>query len=154
MTNNDVVEAYWQRFLRETGRDPAQRYAECFHFDITEQWANALLELVLAGKKRATASSLYYFENNGLPQPKPGDCAIVTDWAGTPRCVIETTAVTVLPFREVTWDICRREGEDDNLESWQQGHVRFFSAEGESEGYTFTWDMPVVFEDFAVVYQS
>ena len=149
---NAALEAYWQRFLQATGRDPALRYLEAFHFETTEKWANLLLELVLQGKKRATASSLYYFRNNGLPLPQPGDCCIVTDFAGEPRCVIQTTAVITLPFREVSWEMAAREGEDENLASWQEGHVRFFTADGQVEGYTFGWDMPVVFEDFEVVW--
>ena len=53
-----------------------------------------------------------------------------------------------------TYDIVKREGEDDNLESWRQGHIRFFTAEGKDLGYTFGEDMLVVFEDFEVVYQE
>lgn len=129
-------------------------FMDCFYFDNSEKWANALLKLVLEGKKKATASSRYSFEKRGLELPKTGDLSIVTDWDGNPRCVIETTKVTHLAFRDMTYDICRREGEDENLESWQRGHVNFFTEEGKAEGYVFSWDMPVVFEDFEVVYRS
>ena len=102
------VDAFWRTFLEETGRDADTQYLECFHFDLNERAANNLLALVLEGKKRATASSLYAFpEGQG---PKPGDLSIVTDWAGDPHCVIETRAVTILPFREMTFEICSREG--------------------------------------------
>ncbi|MEA4869201.1 MAG: ASCH domain-containing protein [Christensenella sp.] len=144
------TEQFWQAFLRDTDRSPDTRYLECFHFDLNERSANELLALVLSGKKRATASSLYAFPEGG--QPKPGDLSIVTDWGGNPRCVIETRAITILPFREMTFEICSREGEDECLETWQAGHRRFFSKDGEALGYTFSEDMPVVFEDFEVVY--
>lgn len=45
------------------------------------------------------------------------------------------------------------EGEDDTLESWRAGHIRFFKEEGNELGYEFSNDMPVVFEDFEIVYQ-
>ena len=147
-----TTEAFWMAFLAETGLPAETRYESCFHFELTEKWANALLALVLSGQKRATCSSLRSPEIAGEPLPRPGALHSVTDWAGEPRCVIRTTGVTVLPFREVTYDICRREGEDDCLESWQASHRRFFTVEGQEMGYTFREDMPVVFEDFEVAW--
>lgn len=147
------IDLFWRIFLEETGRDANTQYLECFHFDLNERSANELLALVLEGKKRATASSLYAFEAEGCEMPKPGSLSIVTDWDGEPHCVIETTAVTVLPFREITFSLCSREGEDDSLESWRRGHRRFFTEDGKALGYAFSEDMPVVFEDFEVVYR-
>ena len=50
-------------------------------------------------------------------------------------------------------EICSREGEDDDLESWQRGHEKFFRNEGAEMGYSFSDDLMVVFEDFRVCYQ-
>ena len=154
MSNTEAIQLFWNSFISETNRDAGLNYFDCFHFDTTEEWANKLLELVLEGKKKATASSIHFYECQGMPLPKIGDLNIVTDWDGNPRCVIETINVTVLPFRDITFEICRREGEDDSLESWQKGHIHFFTEDGQAEGYQFTWDMPVVFEDFEVVYRN
>ena len=150
MTIND----FWQEFLSSANKDPSTKYIDSFYFDMTEEWANKLLDLVLAGKKRATASSLFACEHELGRIPQPGDYSIVTDWAGNPRCVIETTNVTILPFNEMTFDICKREGEDENLESWQRGHRHFFMEDGKQLGYEFSEDMPVVFEDFEVVFRK
>lgn len=110
--------------------------------------------MVLSGKKQATASSLLSYEIEGCRIPQIGDYNIVTDWKGNPRCVIETTNVTILPFNQITFDICRREGEDDTLESWQKGHRNFFMEDGKKLGYEFSENMPVVFEDFKVVFSK
>jgi len=67
---------------------------------------------VLEGTKRATASSLLAFEHRGESIPQVGEYFIITDWDGNPGCVAKTTAVTILPFNEITYDICKREGED------------------------------------------
>ena len=146
-----TTQEFWREFLMKTHRGVDTRFLECFHFDDNERSANDLLALVLCGKKRATASSLYAFEPGGAP--KPGDLSIVTDWDGNPRCVIETKSVMVIPFCEMTFEICSREGEDESLESWQAKHRRFFTEDGRQLGYLFTEDMPVIFEDFEVVYQ-
>ncbi len=148
----EKIKRFWQRFLKAENKQESTKYIDCFHFELTEKLANELLELVLSGQKRATSSSLLAYEIDGERLPKVGDYSIVTDWEGTPRCVIETTAVTILPYKEITFDICKREGEDDCLESWQKGHKRFFSEEGKVIGYEFSEDMPVVFEDFKVVF--
>ena len=120
-----------------------------WHFELTREGANALLRLVLEGKKRATASSVFSFEAEGAALPRPGDRSVITDWDGTPGCVIETTRV--LPFRDISFDLARLEGENESLSSWREGHIRFFTEEGRTLGYDFTWDLPVVFEEFRVL---
>ena len=147
-----MIEEFWQEFLIATDKDTTTRYADCFHFDSSEKAANGCLALVLSGQKKATASSIFAFECNGEPVPKIGDFSIVTDFSGVPHCVIKTTSVTVIPYGEMTYDIAKREGEDDTLEEWQITHERFFREEGQILGYEFSECMPVVFEDFEVVY--
>jgi uncharacterized protein YhfF len=151
--SQEKINVFWKEFLRETSRYETTNYLEAFHFELTEKWANELLRLVLIGQKKATASSLWVYEIEGERVPEVGDLSIVTDWEGVPRCVIETTAVTIIPFSDITYDICKREGEDDTLESWRSGHIHFFKEEGNELGYEFRDDMPVAFEDFEVVYQ-
>lgn len=150
---NPTVEAYWQNFLAQTGRSPSARYAACFHFGSGRQMADSLLELVLTGKKRATASALPGYALEGEALPQVDDLIILTNFDGQPRCVVQVTAVTILPFRDITFDIAGREGEDENLESWRAGHIKFFTQDGEELGFTFSFDMPVVFEDFEVIYR-
>ncbi len=147
------VEAFWNRFLREKQLSEDTQYLEAFHFEVTKEGANHLLELVLSGQKKATASSLPAWNIEGI-KPRVGNYSIVTDWDGTPRCVIQTVQTTELPFREMTYDICKREGEDECLETWQSNHRKFFTADGKELGYEFTEDMMVLFEDFEVVYQE
>ena len=148
------IEIFWNSFLEENGLDKNTSYYESFHFELTEKWANELLRLVLIGQKKATASSLWYYQSTGSRLPEVGDYSIVTDWDNNPRCVIMTTSVQIIPFKDITYDICKLEGEDDNLESWRQGHKKFFTNDGQEVGYEFTEDMPVVFEEFKVVYQN
>ena len=59
MKERNKIEEFWTRFLEAKKMNPATRYIESFHFELTEKWANELLRLVLEGKKRAIASSLF-----------------------------------------------------------------------------------------------
>ena len=121
------------------------------HFERTEKAANYLLKLVLAGKKKATSSSLWAYEIEGEAVPKVGDRCVITYWDGTPGCIIETTNVRIIPYADMTYEIARLEGEDDTLASWQKTHQHFFTEEGKELGYTFSENMPVVFEEFKVI---
>ena len=124
---------------------------EKWHFELTEGAANYLLGLVLDGKKRATASSLWGYALEGEALPEAGQMSVITYWDGTPGCVIRTMNVRIIPYREMTYDIAKLEGEDDTLESWKKNHEAFFTEEGKELGYTFSEDMPVIFEEFEVV---
>ena len=123
---------------------------EKWHFELTENACNYLLDLVLKGIKKATSSSYDGYEEDE-EMPKVGDLSVITDWDGNPRCVIRTTKIRIIPFKDITYDIAKLEGEDENLESWRKTHEKFFKAEGEELGYTFSDDMKVLFEEFEVV---
>lgn len=122
-----------------------------WHFADTEQTANALLKLVLAGKKTATSSSLRGCEKDNAPLPQAGDSSIITFWDGTPGCVVKTTRVRVIPYNEIpmTSSVWRAK-----MTRWSPGkktHAAFWRAEGQRCGYAFSEDMPVVFEEFEVL---
>lgn len=146
------IEAFWNAFLASV-KDNTLTYQSVYHFELSEYWANVLLELVLIGQKKATCSSLASFQIEHEKIPEIGDLNIVTDWNHIPYCVVKTTNVTILPFQEVDYALCSKEGEDENLASWQKGHRRFFEEEGTLMGYPFDESMMVVFEEFEVVYQ-
>ena len=124
---------------------------EKWHFELTEKACNELLDLVLQGKKRATSSSLAGFRAEGTAVPEEGELSVITDWDGHPRCVIRTTKVRVIPYKDIPFGLARLEGEDDTLASWRKSHEAFFREEGKLLGYTFSEDMEVVFEEFEVV---
>lgn len=153
LNKDELIECYWQQFLTDTHRLADTRYHEAFHFDLNKKSADELLKLVLSGKKKATCSSVYEWQADNHA-PKAGDLSIVTDWDGMPACIIKTLKVETLPFCEMTFELCSKEGEGMCLETWQQNHERFFKADGKRRSYTFTWDMPVVYEEFEVIYQK
>lgn len=147
------VKAFWSTFLAETGRARDTALYDVFHFDDNEESADALVALVLEGRKRATASLLWHYEARGKRLPRPGDLSIVTDWRGAPRCVIETTAVEVRGFDEVDAGFAAAEGEGDlSLAYWRDVHWAFFGRLCAALGREGSPDMPVVCERFRVVF--
>jgi uncharacterized protein YhfF len=153
---HESVLRMWTDYLRSAGEDPAatgKKY-ESWHFTMTEEGARELLELVLAGRKRATTSLFYAYGHEGSPIPKAGDLNIVTDWQGIARCIIRDTTVNILPYEDVTEEFARKEGEGDlSLVYWKEVHYQALKLECEGIGIKFDPRMPVVLEEFEVVYQ-
>ena len=149
----DFVVEFWKRFEAAAGGVDSERFYEAFHFADNEELADSLAGLVLTGTKRATAGSVWSFEHEGKALPQPGDLSVVTSWAGTPLCVIETVQVDVVPFDEVTAEFAAAEGEGDGtLEFWRQEHASAFSRECARIGRVFNEGMLVACERFRVVF--
>lgn len=114
--------------------------------------ADALLALVLGGKKTATASAFEDYSESD-PVPVVGSLSIVLDGAGHPRALLRTTEVSVVAFDEVSEAHAHAEGEGDrSLAQWRHDHERFFT-DVDPFGRGFRHDMPVVLEGFVVHYQ-
>ena len=126
-------------------------HLEKWHFELTEDACNYLLDLVLKGQKKATASSVWGYEIEGEEIPQEGNMSVITYWDGKPGCVIKTTRVRIIPYKDITFEIAKLEGEDDSLASWRKNHEHFFREEGKELGYEFSEEMPVIFEEFEVV---
>lgn len=155
MSEDPSVKKMWRSYLQTLEDSAAQTQKTCpaWHFDLTEKGANELVDLVLRGMKRATTSALWVYEHEHEPIPAAGDYSVITDWEGIAKCIIQTTGITIVPFNEVTAEMAAKEGEGDlSLSYWQKGHALFFRAECRAIGAEFIETIPVVFEEFEVVY--
>ncbi|MDM0051020.1 ASCH domain-containing protein [Variovorax sp. J22R115] len=149
------IATFWDGFCAEAGEDRSDRFFEAFHFDDNERDANALADLVFAGAKRATASLVWTFEQAGGSLPRPGALSVVTYWNGRPACVIETLAIEILPFEQVSAEFAAIEGEGDgSLEYWRRVHWSYFGRECASVGREPTKAMPIACERFSVIYRA
>ncbi len=114
---------------------------------------DTLAELTRTGVKTATASSGPLYALEGEPLPEVGEYSAVLNSRNEAVCVTHTTKVYTMPFCEVTADHAYKEGEGDrSLEYWQRVHENFFRAELAEAGLEFSPEMPVVCEEFEVVY--
>ncbi len=151
-----TVEQLWAAFAeaRPDLAGPETAY-EAWHFCDNQADADELVELVLAGRKKATAGALWSYEAEGEALPKPGDFSVIIDWSGVAHAVIRTTAVEVVGFDEVTEEFAAVEGEGDgSLAFWRDAHWAAFSREFEGTGFIPSPDMPVVCERFEVVFPA
>ena len=155
MTIPAPIAPFWQLFVRSQQEDPTPRFMEAFHFDDNEPSANELARLVLAGTKRATGSLVWSYEKAPVPLPKAGDLSVVTDWAKTPLCVIQTQRVDILPYDDVPEEFAATEGEGDgSLTYWRRAHWAYFGRECQRIGRIPEPGMPVVCERFEVIFRA
>ena len=146
---------FWDEFIVSHGNVSDSRFYDVCVFGDSELLADELAELVLRGVKRATAGSLWSYEDAGIRIPHAGDLSIVTNWAGQPLCVIETISVQVVPYNQVTAKFAAIEGEGDgSLDYWQKVHHQYFLRECASSGREFSPEMLLACEQFEVVYRS
>ena len=83
------LDEYWEKFLKETGRDADERCAGDLNFEAKGFVGDELVALVISGKKTAFFSSYATFAIDGEPLPVSGELYIVVDRANNPCCVIE-----------------------------------------------------------------
>jgi uncharacterized protein YhfF len=144
----------WSAFLaaRPELAGPDATYTS-WHFCDNKADADELAQLVLAGRKHATAAAVWSYELEGEPVPKPGDFSVITYWNGKACCVIRTFDVHVVAFDMVSEDFAAAEGEGDGtLAFWRRVHWAAFEREFAGTGRTPVPDMPVACERFEVVF--
>lgn len=144
---------YWNKFLKETKRDPNEKASGEINFEAKGFLADQLSVLLMSGVKTAFFSSLPSFLIDNLPLPIAGELYIVLDRAENPICVIEITNVEILPFSQVTWEMAKKEGEDQNLDLWKEKEIEYLQTEGDILGFDFSQDLKLVFQEFKVIYK-
>ena len=132
---------------------PAAATPAAWYFCHTQPEADECARLVVAGRKRATAPSVWGFEARGESLPAPNDLAIVTTWNGEACAIIRTTDVIIRPFCDVPAEFARAEGEGDgSLEWWRRAHREYYARELAGTPYQVSDDMPIVCQYFEVVH--
>ena len=155
MESKEVVQAFWQAYCA-TRPDPGV----CLHgsydawsFGDSARLTDELGGLVLSGAKTATAGLMWEDEYFGWETPVVGGKTIILDGENRPLCVIETTDVVIEPFDDVDETFARREGEGfESVDDWRRAHWRYFSRRCAEIGKEPSEQIPVLCQQFRVVY--
>jgi len=91
-----------------------------------------LNDLILAGRKRATAGLLAHdYEAESEKIESIGERLALLDNSRHKIAELEVTRVDVVPFAQVTWEFADAEGEGfRSVEHWRDGHLRYWTARG------------------------
>jgi uncharacterized protein YhfF len=149
----EAVERFWQAFRTATGAS-ASRY-DVVSFADSPDVATALAELVVEGRKRATAGLLRQFGGDGEPLPVIGGYVVLVDGQGRPRAVWRTMELRLGALVSVDEAFAWDEGEDDRTRaSWLALHRAFFGRYAERCGFELHDEAETIFERFEVVWPS
>ncbi len=150
LSKTRATEACWAEFRSAAGLDHDDYVV--VSFDDNPTTADALLELVLAGIKRATASLLRDYGEQ--PQvPRVGDFVMVVDSRGRPGAIWRTTWVAIRPLIEVDDGFAWDEGEGDRSRAWWlEAHRGYFGRQAAREGLVMHDRIETVFERFEIVW--
>lgn len=145
-------EEMWRSYCRKESLDPNTPH-DIWKFCGGGPAADELAELVLEGKKTATASAMIAYEIEKEPIPEVGCYSVVLFDDDRAACVIRDTKVSVVPFDQVSPDHAWKEGEGDrSLAYWRSVHRAFFAPDYEEAGLPFDEHGLCVLEEFAVVF--
>ncbi len=90
-----------------------------------------LNDLVLAGRKRATAGLMADYRDADEQTELPGERLVLVDDDGGRVATVEVERVEVRRLAEVPWEFAQAEGEGfTSVEDWQRGHREFWGAGG------------------------
>lgn len=149
---SEIVQNFWEEFCKSSELNPETEY-QVWYFGNSSEMARWLVELVLRGDKRATATLLESAKLHPESAPIADGYSVVTDFEGNPRCVIKTTEVCYLPFDEVDAEFAFDEGEGDkSLEYWRDVHQRFFSKDAAENGVEFNEKSIIACERFKLLF--
>jgi len=152
---NARADRFWQQYLEKLPDSERDRgYFEAFQFGKGREMATQLSRLVLDGIKTATSDLIWHMEANNGKQPwQVGDEHIVFNGDWRPVCVIQTTELTIKPFRDIDEAFAHDYGEGDRTLPWLREHLyAWYGNECREIGREPSQDMPLLCERFQVVY--
>jgi uncharacterized protein YhfF len=149
-----AADVFWQAYLQMLPESEQDRtYFEAFQFGAGRAMADQLAHLVLDGIKTATSDLVWHIEAQGKPQWRAGDEHVVLDGNWRPVCVIRTTELDVVRFKDVDARFAYDYGEGDRTLEWWRRHVfAWYANQCQEIGREPSQDMPLLCERFELVF--
>ena len=145
------VRAFWRAFREHSGIDHDD-YA-VVAFGDSAAVATELADLVISGRKRATAGLARDVELGGEPAPVVGGYVVLIDGAGEPQAIWRTLEVRRGRLDSVDERFAWDEGEGDQTrEWWLDEHRRYFARQADRDGFDMHDGIETMFERFKVIW--
>ena len=151
---NNATEQFWLNFCQTSGTDSQTPY-QVWYFGSTSEMARELAGLVISGKKTATASLVEFNETHPESAPIENGFSVVTNFEGSPLCIIQTTEIRRLFFKEVDAEFAFDEGEgDQTLRYWREIHRQYFTKEAKEFNLEFNENSLIACERFKLLFSK
>lgn len=151
--DRDAGLAMWAEYRAAHPEAPTDDDVVVECFGDSPELADELIAFVVDGPKRATAGLVAEYAADGDALPRIGSHWVACDGSGRPRAVLRTTELRLGPVSSVDPQFAWDEGEyERTLESWLEGHRRYWRRSCERIGMEYSDDLEVCFERFRVVW--
>ena len=148
-----ITDQYWGPFLAANPEIARDTSFQVWYFGNTMEMSTKLAELVISGKKTATASLVKMNALEPEKAPVEHGYSVVMDFEGSPMCIIQTAEIRHLPFNEVDANFAFDEGESDrSLDHWRSGHWDYFAREAAENGFDFDETSIICCERFRLLF--
>lgn len=150
---NQSAQVLWDEFVAKYPAYRNMRVNRVFHFYDTEEAANKAVDLVGKDVKRAYSQALLKIQLEQEAIPHIGSVAIVTDFAGNAKYVLQTTSMKFLPLFSMHEEHARLEAEGDkSLGYWRKTQWQVWARQLAKHGRIPKVPMMIVFERFERLY--
>ena len=140
----------WENFIKQQSEYQDSSYNAWSFGAIPDEPAKLTVQSI----KTATASAYELYSIDSDPLPQVNDFNIILDSKDEAVCITKTTKVSIVPFLEVSEEHAFKEGEGDrSLKSWRKEHTELFTQWYEEGNLEIHDNIPVVCEEFQVVYK-
>ncbi len=147
------TDAFWLAFRANMPALAGLSGYDVVSFADSPETATELAELVVVGRKRATAGLLRQFGPEGEPLPVIGGFVVLVDGRAQPRAIWRTKELRLGPLVSVDDAFAWDEGEGDRSRAyWLEEHRAFFRRLAKQGGFDFYDEIETVFERFTVVW--
>ena len=146
---------FWKQYLKDTNQNENEAvYSGELVFENEGMTGRTQLSMVLSGSKTAMFTPLETIEINLEKMPVTGEVYVVLDTNDEPRCVIELTDVRIIPLNEISWELARKDGEDEDMQDWKEKMEEFLEEEADLCGFEALPDSKIVCEIFKLIYKK
>ena len=146
---------FWKQYLKDTNQNENEAvYSGELVFEDEGMTGRTQLSMVLSGSKTAMFTPLETIEINLEKMPVTGEVYVVLDTNDEPRCVIELTDVRIIQLNEISWELARKDGEDEDMQDWKEKMEEFLEEEADLCGFEALPDSKIVCEIFKLIYKK
>ena len=146
------MEAELRRVLEAVFPGEDDRYFLPMSIGNAPEHADEGAALILNGTKTLTSSPFWNYPDGNVPFV--GALGVLLDGSQTPRGIVETTRVEIMPFAAITEEMARAYGEGERtVEWWLRVMGAFYRVSAARYRAVLTDDTPLIWEWFAVVHR-
>jgi uncharacterized protein YhfF len=153
MTNE--IDNFWNEYLLTLPEEQrGQRYFEAASWGNSDELADRIARLILAGVKTTTSRLEWEREKMKDPIQKIGDKCVVLDAQQKPVCITEVKEVFIIPFNRVDAGFVYHYGEGSrDMDFWNNNMWAYYEAICLELGLRAALDMPIICEVFKVIFK-